>query len=279
MTRLVATGCRRTKSRFPDHAAEVVAPGLVGCAVEQHVADLPRAQLLGHGREAEPRVDLSLRQKPDGLARRMRQPADILGRVEADVRQDDGQEEVLDGPGFPHADGLAPEIADGADALSGEQLEAPDVGPADGHQWLTPLDRHDQVRREGQIEIRLTGTESLQSIRHPPHVGTAVSVLNIGEALGAQQLLRQPLGRLADPAGLGQADPGRLERRIGRRPAGPGAHDPGGADRGQPAQERPPSDHPFSSFFSSLRKRQSVPWAMIFFGLDLINPASCRRSA
>jgi len=36
---------------------------------------------------------------------------------------------------------------------------------------------------------------------------------------------------------------------------------------------------PFSSFFSSLRKRQSVPWAMIFCGLDLIRPASLRRSA
>src|SRR5262249_18516349 len=31
--------------------------------------------------------------------------------------------------------------------------------------------------------------------------------------------------------------------------------------------------HPFSSFFSSLKKRQSVPFSMIFCGVDLIIPA------
>jgi len=37
--------------------------------------------------------------------------------------------------------------------------------------------------------------------------------------------------------------------------------------------------YPFSSLFNSLKKRQSVPWAMIFWGVLLIIPASCRRSA
>jgi hypothetical protein len=37
--------------------------------------------------------------------------------------------------------------------------------------------------------------------------------------------------------------------------------------------------YPFNSFFSSLRKRQSVHWAMSFCGLDVIIPASCRRRA
>src|SRR5215467_12247786 len=37
--------------------------------------------------------------------------------------------------------------------------------------------------------------------------------------------------------------------------------------------------YPFSSFFSSLTKRQSVPWAMIFFGSLLISPNSRSRSA
>lgn len=37
--------------------------------------------------------------------------------------------------------------------------------------------------------------------------------------------------------------------------------------------------YPFNSFFSSLRKRQSVPWAMIFCGVALIIPASWSRSA
>jgi hypothetical protein len=37
--------------------------------------------------------------------------------------------------------------------------------------------------------------------------------------------------------------------------------------------------YPFNSFLSSLRKRQSVPWAMSFWGLPLIIPTSCRRRA
>jgi len=37
--------------------------------------------------------------------------------------------------------------------------------------------------------------------------------------------------------------------------------------------------YPFNSFFSALKKRQSVPWAMIFCGLFLIMPTSCRRKA
>ena len=40
-----------------------------------------------------------------------------------------------------------------------------------------------------------------------------------------------------------------------------------------------PTVQPFSSRFSSFRNRQSVPWAMIFCGLDLMSPASWRRSA
>jgi hypothetical protein len=37
--------------------------------------------------------------------------------------------------------------------------------------------------------------------------------------------------------------------------------------------------YPFNSFLSSLKKRQSVPWAIIFWGVLLIKPISCRRKA
>jgi hypothetical protein len=40
----------------------------------------------------------------------------------------------------------------------------------------------------------------------------------------------------------------------------------------------PDGDQPFSSFFSSLKNRQSVPWAMILLGPLLMSPASCKRS-
>src|SRR5262249_15799202 len=42
---------------------------------------------------------------------------------------------------------------------------------------------------------------------------------------------------------------------------------------------RPRLLYPFNSFFSSLKKRQSVPWAMSFCGVDLMSPTSCRRRA
>ena len=45
---------------------------------------------------------------------------------------------------------------------------------------------------------------------------------------------------------------------------------------------RPPRSarvHAFNSRLSSFKKRQSVPSAMIFCGLDLIMPISCKRSA
>src|SRR5712664_499990 len=41
----------------------------------------------------------------------------------------------------------------------------------------------------------------------------------------------------------------------------------------------PPGDHPFNSRLSWLRNRQSVPCAIIFWGLDFTMPASCRRRA
>ena len=43
---------------------------------------------------------------------------------------------------------------------------------------------------------------------------------------------------------------------------------------GHASHELAQADHPFSSFLSSLRKRQSVLCAMNFCGLDLIIPAS-----
>src|SRR5215467_7177142 len=74
------------------------------------------------------------------------------------------------------------------------------------------------------------------------------------------------------------AEPRHLVRRL-TRPVGVRGRN-GCCERHRP--RRPNAEgcpHAFSSFLSSSRKRQSVPWAMIFCGLDLIIPASCKRSA
>jgi len=49
--------------------------------------------------------------------------------------------------------------------------------------------------------------------------------------------------------------------------------------RGKTPEQDPSADHPFSSFFSSFRKRQSVPLAMICCGVALSIPTSRSRRA
>jgi choline dehydrogenase-like flavoprotein len=66
--------------------------------------------------------------------------------------------------------------------------------------------------------------------------------------------------------------PGQASRRA-EIPARP----PRNLRRVQPSRPGSPTPYPFSSRFSSSRNRQSVPCAMIRFGVDLIIPASCRR--
>jgi hypothetical protein len=73
------------------------------------------------------------------------------------------------------------------------------------------------------------------------------------------------------------ACPGRLSQgRHQRSPLGGVAARQNASSSLKPPR---PSTHAFSSRLSSLRKRQSVPSAMIFFGLFLIMPSSCRRRA
>src|SRR5499427_288365 len=71
-----------------NHAAEVLGPWPVRPRVHEHMADLPGTELLGLGREAQPSIDLPLRQEPHRFRRGMHHPLDILLRVQAYVLQD-----------------------------------------------------------------------------------------------------------------------------------------------------------------------------------------------
>jgi hypothetical protein len=93
----------------------------------------------------------------------------------------------------------------------------------------------------------------------------------------AQEVVRHVLRRLAHARRLQEGDPRRLRRRLrGGRPGPPGQRRRSGRPR---TPQQLAASHPLSSFFNSLRKRQSVPSAMRRRGADLIMPASRRRRA
>ena len=76
----------------------------------------------------------------------------------------------------------------------------------------------------------------------------------------------------------GEPDRLRLSRRI-PPDSGHAGHRGGMADHSHEPTFSGNVTHAFSSRLISLRKRQSVPSAMILFGVNWIMPTSCRRSA
>src|SRR5205823_8255331 len=110
-----------------------------------------------------------------------------------------------------------------------------------------------------------------------------LGVLHVGEAFVSEQRVGNVLGRPADAGALDQPESRRLGRRLGGGRVGAQSQTPRGPRHGDLSKELSPAPHgssyPFSSFFSSLRKRQSVPSAISFCGLPFTIPASRRRSA
>jgi hypothetical protein len=49
------------------HATEILGPRAVHCTVDDHVTDMPSAQILWLGREPQKRIDLALHEQLDRL--------------------------------------------------------------------------------------------------------------------------------------------------------------------------------------------------------------------
>ena len=111
------------------HAAEVLGPGPVHAAVDDHVPDLLRPQFLRVWREAQEGVDLPLGEELHRLRRGMRDPGDVLPGIQPHVGHHAGEEDVLAGAQLVHRDGLPLQVTDRADPLRPEQLEAADMHP------------------------------------------------------------------------------------------------------------------------------------------------------
>ena len=64
------------------HAAEVLNPGTVHIAVHQDTPDFAVPQFLRDGWEVQQGIDLSFSEEPHGLGPRMRDPFDVLSRID-----------------------------------------------------------------------------------------------------------------------------------------------------------------------------------------------------
>src|SRR2546422_6419648 len=77
-----------------DHAAEVLRPRTVDRAVDDHVADLLRAQRLRLWWESEEGVDLPFGEQPHRFGRGVGDPVDVLFGIEPDVRGHASEKDV-----------------------------------------------------------------------------------------------------------------------------------------------------------------------------------------
>ena len=68
-------------------ATKILRPGPIHRAVDDDVADLSRAKLLGNRRKGQIPIDLAIGEKLDRFGRRMDEPADVPARVHAYVSQ------------------------------------------------------------------------------------------------------------------------------------------------------------------------------------------------
>jgi hypothetical protein len=119
------------------------------------MADLPRAQLLGRGREPEKGSDPPLGQEPDGLLRRVDGPGDVLPGGQADVGRDAGEEGVLGALKIRDTRDLTFEVGEPSHPLCGDDFETSRVHTGEEHHGVPLVQPDDVGSHEVQAEVRL----------------------------------------------------------------------------------------------------------------------------
>ena len=207
-----------------------------------------------------------------GLGRRMGDPVDVLARIETDVappcwrgRRAGQTPRPNTATVFPFRSRI---VRTRSVANSSKQ---PTWTPARTTIGVAGVERDDRAARRSSWLMSTS-----PGARSPSIAGVglrAPTYCTIGEAFGAQQVLgdvlRRP-GRCSAPSAIrSRVVSGGGSATAARRAAvrGDRRH-----DRGRSRQEAPAPDHPFSSFFSSLRNRQSVPSAMRLLRRRLDHP-------
>ena len=160
--------------------------------------------------ESHERVDLTLREQRDRLLGGVSHPGDVLAWVEADVGEHAREKDVLRPLEPPNADGLPLEIAQGAHALGREQLVAAGVHAGQDGDRSAGVETQDQRTGEVHVDARLAGGEGVGDRA----LSVLLDVPHVGEALTAQEVLRDVLRRLAHARRLQEDDPRRLRWRL-----------------------------------------------------------------
>ena len=183
---------------------------------------------------------------------------------------------------------LALQVLDAGDRRVREQFLAADMKAGQRHDRHAGVDVLDHVGCEAGAEVR----EAVDDVLDVGQARLELAVADVREAFGADQVLGdrdwRAAGRVAQQPGRG----GLRRPVVGERGALP-------ISAAAPASDNVAvksrltlqqcswlgllRSRPFSSRLQLpldlVRKRQSVPSAMIFCGLDLIMPVSCMRSA
>jgi hypothetical protein len=200
------------------------------------VPDALCPQVLRLWGKAQEGVALPLSEQPHGLGRGMDHPGKILGRVQAHIRHDAGQEDVLEATERGHGDGFPFQVADGLDPLRPEQFEASDVNACEQHEWVPRFHAQEKWRAEKLGEVDLAGSERWPLFS----VCRLRDVLHLGESLPVQEFFGHILSGHTDGGIPDQPDPRRLRRRLRSHRPGRQAQDPDGSCQGQPTQKAAP---------------------------------------
>jgi len=165
----------------------------------------------------------------------MRHPVDILVRVEADVHQYARQEDVLAGAERLDTDGLSFEVAHRADALCPKQHKAADVDARQQDDGVSGVHLDEQRGHEIEADVGLPGGEGLRGL----DASGGLKVLDVGEPLAVQEILRYVLRGDADAGDLDQFDLRRLRRRLRSDGVGARSDKPRRHRHRQPTHELP----------------------------------------
>ena len=154
--------------------------------------DVPGANFLEVGWRREEGIDLTLSEQVHWLQLRIRNPADVLGGIKTDQAGHDGEQRPVWAILINvHAHGPALQVAEGADLIFAEDLEAPEMQAAQDHDRCTGIHPQDETRREAPAEIYFAMRNHVRINFRVGGIGPAykgfcyVHVVDFYKALGA----------------------------------------------------------------------------------------------
>src|SRR5262245_29063963 len=123
----------------------------------------------------------------------MRDPIDILLRVQTCVRRNDGEEDVVGTAELGYRHGFPFQVTHRSDLVRTEQLEAAYVDPAQQGDRNALVNLQNEGRDEGHADVDFAGGDDLVDFRCG-----YLEVLDISEPLTLQELFGDVLGRDTD---------------------------------------------------------------------------------